>query len=317
MAILSSYGRADREKYIGWAFTAGGVGLIVGPLFAALFYQIGGISAAFFISAGIYLCTLSTVSKYFIYADQIHPVSLRPDEDARSVPVMALLQYKRFLFGAAAQLNIMMTLMFIQPSISVYIKSHGYKTDQAALVMGLTAVSFGLASPFIYKLTAVVEKRGVILVGTVGLGVAVLMVCNTSLVPGFQKNALVLQLGLILIGGSASMMAIPSMAEMMATIEEDQSFSQQFERRELETVISSIYVVSQSVGEALGPLLNSILITSFGFQTAHEILAAYLLLWGAFYFLSCDNMAMFNRPKLPEHEFIAREESVLLIENQA
>ena len=42
MAILSSYSKAEREKYIGIFELFFGLGLLFGPIFGAFFYSIGG-----------------------------------------------------------------------------------------------------------------------------------------------------------------------------------------------------------------------------------------------------------------------------------
>jgi MFS family permease len=42
MAILSSMGSKQREKYIGWGEAACGIGLLFGPLLGAALYDIGG-----------------------------------------------------------------------------------------------------------------------------------------------------------------------------------------------------------------------------------------------------------------------------------
>lgn len=71
MAIISGYPSEEREKYIGWCFTAGGIGLITGPLFAAVFYQIGGISAAFFTSSLIYFFLVIILARFIKLADYL------------------------------------------------------------------------------------------------------------------------------------------------------------------------------------------------------------------------------------------------------
>ena len=48
MAIMSSFAGNEREKYIGWVEAAAGVGLLTGPLFGALLYNVGGYTMPFF-----------------------------------------------------------------------------------------------------------------------------------------------------------------------------------------------------------------------------------------------------------------------------
>lgn len=42
MALLSSFGGRESEKYIGWAYGANGIALMFGPVGGAFLYKIGG-----------------------------------------------------------------------------------------------------------------------------------------------------------------------------------------------------------------------------------------------------------------------------------
>jgi MFS family permease len=49
--------RKNREKYIGWAEAACGVGFLVGPLIGAVLYSIGGYVLPFATFAATYMIT--------------------------------------------------------------------------------------------------------------------------------------------------------------------------------------------------------------------------------------------------------------------
>lgn len=55
MAIMSSFSKQDREKYLGWIQGSNGLGLLAGPLFGALMYQIGGFACPFIVFSVIYM----------------------------------------------------------------------------------------------------------------------------------------------------------------------------------------------------------------------------------------------------------------------
>lgn len=54
MAILSSFDKDEREKYIGWVEAAFGCGLLFGPLLGAFLYTMGGYVMPFATFAAIY-----------------------------------------------------------------------------------------------------------------------------------------------------------------------------------------------------------------------------------------------------------------------
>jgi MFS family permease len=191
-------------------------------------------------------------------------------------------------------------LMFIQPSISIHIKEHGFEADKCALLMGLTAFSFGIISPFVHELTKVVPKRGVLLAGQIFLCASILMICNTSLLPGFEKSTAVMLCGIGVLGIAAGLIMIPALPEMMDTIEFDEEFCNTYDQKDIETVISSVFVTFHSIGEAVGPITNSIMITSFGFVRAHEYLAFYIFCFIVMYFMLCGHVVMFIKRWDPE-----------------
>ena len=55
MAIMSSFSKAEREKFLGWIQAANGLGLLAGPIAGALFFQFGGYQFPFIMFASLYL----------------------------------------------------------------------------------------------------------------------------------------------------------------------------------------------------------------------------------------------------------------------
>jgi MFS family permease len=47
MAIMTTFGSHERDKYLGMAEAAGGLGLLVGPVAGAALYSIGGFAVPF------------------------------------------------------------------------------------------------------------------------------------------------------------------------------------------------------------------------------------------------------------------------------
>ena len=51
MALLSTFEKEEREKYIGWIEGADGLGLLFGPVFGAFLYSLGGYPMPFLMMA--------------------------------------------------------------------------------------------------------------------------------------------------------------------------------------------------------------------------------------------------------------------------
>jgi MFS family permease len=67
-AIIASHYKQDREKMIGMMESSSGIGLLMGPFFGAILYQIGGYMLPFFVtgkfSQSLYLI-LTIAGMYF------------------------------------------------------------------------------------------------------------------------------------------------------------------------------------------------------------------------------------------------------------
>lgn len=68
-----------------------------------------------------------------------------------------------------------------------------------------------------------------------------------------------------MIGLSAGMVTIPVLPEMLESIEEDEELSDKYDMNTVENYISGLFVSFQSLGEALGPILGSVLTEQFSF----------------------------------------------------
>lgn len=70
MAILSSFGAEEREKYIGWIEAAFGLGMLFGPLLGAVMYNFGGYSCPFITFTAIYLLLYPFISYFLVQANK-------------------------------------------------------------------------------------------------------------------------------------------------------------------------------------------------------------------------------------------------------
>ena len=70
MAILSSFGAEEREKYIGWIEAAFGLGMLFGPLLGAVMYNYGGYQCPFITFTVIYLVSYPFISMSLIEANR-------------------------------------------------------------------------------------------------------------------------------------------------------------------------------------------------------------------------------------------------------
>lgn len=131
------------------------------------------------------------------------------------------------------------------------------------------------------------------MIGFILITVAMLMIGGTDAIAIFYKNPVFIFIGLCIMGLSTSLCTIPCLPEMLESIEEDKELANKYDEEELENIISGLFVTLQSFGEAVGPMVSSLLVDSYGFRYAQEIYAAYLGTYCLLYFLTCGMCSMF------------------------
>jgi MFS family permease len=211
MAILSSLKSEDREKYIGWLEALSGLGLLFGPILGAILFNLGNFSSPFWFQATLFL-----VSYPWIYSSLLS--SSVQDSDGfvevvsklPQVPLSELLCIPRFVFGMASQMNLMMTIQYLAPTMAIHLQEYGFSQTAIGLSYGIPAILYAMTAPFVYRLCQRMEKRGVVLIGFVTISVAMLMV-------GGQPNSVFI--GLCLLGLSIGLVTIPVLPEMLESVE--------------------------------------------------------------------------------------------------
>lgn len=146
------------------------MGLIVAPIFGAVMVHIVGPEKIFITAGVIYFLILLAINSNLHIADKmmlsdVDSANFFSPRNQSDLSTLEFLKRPRFLFAALSQMNILGTLMFLQPTMAIFIKSHGFSDDMVALNMGLMALSYGLSAPFIYILSGYMEKRGIMFLG--------------------------------------------------------------------------------------------------------------------------------------------------------
>lgn len=127
-AIIASHYKQDREKMIGMLESSSGVGLLLGPLFGAILYQLGGYMLPFFAMGIIYIIYLLLIAgMYFalypLIAYTLSRIQAVEEESPKKQPLMKeaeknfslskLFLLPRFTFGLISQVIVYSSVTFL------------------------------------------------------------------------------------------------------------------------------------------------------------------------------------------------------------
>ena len=154
------------------------------------------------------------------------------------------------------------------PNLAIHLHNYGYTEGQIGAAYGIPAILYVCTCPFMYIITQKMQKRGIIIIGLMIITIAMLMIGGSDSLLEFQKQPVFVFLGLCMIGLSTGMITIPVLPEMLESVEQDPELAQKYDISSFENLISGLFIMFQSIGEALGPLMSSVLTEWFDFATS-------------------------------------------------
>ena len=102
--------------------------------------------------------------------------------------ISSFFKMPRFVFGLFSQLFVMMTLQYITPNISTHLATFGFTNPEIGVTFGLPAILYACSCPFIFIITKYIKKRGLMLIGFLGIVIALLMIASSDLLPFIGDN---------------------------------------------------------------------------------------------------------------------------------
>jgi len=172
--------------------------------------------------------------------------------------------------------------------------SFGFTPTFIGVCFAVPGIIYAALAPLMYLFTARAPKRAVILLGVLLLAVGMFFI-GTSKSFGLENNPAMIMIGLMIFGGSLAIMSIPVLPEMMEAVE---TLSlKHYNGEELDNYISGVFVVSNGIGEAIGPILSAHLNDDYGFREAQDIFAFGILIYAVIYFIFAGHINMLFRTR--------------------
>jgi len=182
-AIIARHYKHDRERTIGMMESSSGFGLLLGPFFGAILYEIGGYMMPFIvfcknlslnILASFYLCLYPLIAYTLIHINDKERETPQKESEVRNpeiseehtiVKVSKLCLIPRFLMGVASQVMVYSSVTFLQPILALHLEKFGYTASFIGLSFAIPTLIYAATSPLVYVLTSKIRKSGVIFIG--------------------------------------------------------------------------------------------------------------------------------------------------------
>ena len=190
------------------------------------------------------------------------------------------------------QILVMTSLNFLAPSAAVHLKTYGFSPVFVGFSFAVPAICYAVTASLLYMFTDRLPKRAVMLIGVLMCALGMFFV-GTSKSLGLENNPEMIITGLMILGVSWGIMSVPVMPEMQEAVEQRTDLD--YDEEELDNFISGLFVIATGIGEAIGPMLSSVLYDTYGFREAADIFAFMILIFGIVYFAFVGHIRMFFR----------------------
>ena len=186
-----------------------------------------------------------------------------------------------FTFGLMAQILIYASIGFLTPTLAIHLKQYEMDMFWIGVFFSLPAVMYIVGSLLIPCYLSIMGRRGVIFSAFVLLILGVFMI-GTSPVLRFPDSPKMIFAGLLLVGLAAAAITIPVLPEMLEQIINKHPILEN--NQELNDIAAGYFNGCLGVGEAIGPIVASVLTAGIGFRTSCDAFAVVLFAYTIFFF---------------------------------
>ena len=280
-SIISSIS-ADEEIQLalGYMEVAWCIGLSVGPLFASIFYKIGGFTLPF-LALGC-LLYISVYLTKIISAENIDKEENTDNKEETS--------YLKSVFHLNIILNILavtfgiIATTFYFPCLTNHLVNKYHLSISVSSLFFIVGMIFYMF--FLRYLNAITDKLGMEKTPCLGLLMITLGCLFVYPVFPIPQNIISILIGLCLIGGAGAPLNVPGLINMSNYLK---IYDNNLDELTSNDIASTLYSLANNIGDFIGPTLGGFLSTQFGFKNCCIILSllfGFFLIYYSWYFCS-------------------------------
>lgn len=162
LALIAAHYVANRVVMLGYAFTGGTFGSVIGPIAGGFLYQAGGYKLPFLILGVLFV--LAAVFIAFLLP--AHKAEVR-----ETVALHSLLLNKSVAVPALAVALAAFSLGIIEPLLPARLARYGVTSVEVGIIFTISSLVYGLSSPVVGRVSDRLPFRRVIVLGTIAMAV--------------------------------------------------------------------------------------------------------------------------------------------------
>ena len=278
------------------------LGLSAGPLFASIFYQLGGFTLPFLalgcsLYISVYLTKIISLEK--INDDETENKKDENENEEEYSILKSIFHFSIIINLGTVTIGIIVTTFYFPCLTNHLTQKYNLSISISSLffVVGMIFYMF-----FLQFLTKITKKLG--FYGTECLGL--LMTCIGCLfiypVPPIPQSIIFILIGLCLTGGAGAPINVPALINLSKDLK---IYNKNLDDYTASDIASTLYTIVNDIGDFIGPILGGFLSSKFGFKKCCLIISVFILIFIIIFFLFFFKEIKngFNNKKSEEYDF--------------
>lgn len=331
-SIISITFPDQKEKYIGWAESTIGFGLMSGPVIGSVIYTYSGYRNTFFFFSGLMVLTICLIlvqvpsslnrnskrkkSKGLDFLECNAKESLNSSEDNEAcfdshlstslqddyspqISYWMFLNNSRSIFALLSCSMVVIFIDFYSSILSIHLlttSTFNLSPGYTGLVFAVPSICYCITTPLVNRISHRFRSKRILMLFALCVTVVALLIAGPSEILGLPNELWVLTIGLGLIGTSSGLAFVPVFPEIMEGVMERNGLLE--ETDELCDKVSGMYGTFYSIGSILAPIVGGALGDRFGFRSTCDIVALATLIFCVLFFVF--NAREDFKPRKPE-----------------
>jgi MFS family permease len=159
-----------------------------------------------------------------------------------------------------------------------------------ALYFGVPAIIYVLNTPLVPIYCRLWNRRAIVFLGSLIFSIWAFMI-GTSRILGFQNDPKLIFFGLCMTSFSSAMVIIPIFPEMLNTIE---TRNPRMTGDELNNVCAGFFNSCVGIGEAVGPLMASVVSGPLSFRRSEDAIGCMVAIYCIMFLLGAGGLSIFT-----------------------
>lgn len=254
---------------IGWC-----LGVIIGPIFASIFYKIGGYPLPFLILGSILYISVFLTSKV---AQEKIESNIKMENDP---PFLKFLKYKEILFILGLFFIGYNSQSFFYPCLTNHLKQYfNLSISISSLFFIIVEISYVTILQFLDYIT---KKFGLYGTSCVGLLITSLGVLMIYPYPPIPKNLIFVILGFIFIGGGGVPIFIPGLIALNKNIKRIDPNIEELSAGDITSAINFFII---NIGDFCGPIIGGFFSNYLGFKNCCLLISIIVFIYCILFFM--------------------------------